>query len=29
MWFALGFVAGIVATIGTFYVFIIAEALWR
>lgn len=29
MWFILGFVAGIAATIGTLYVFIIAEALWR
>lgn len=29
MWFALGFAAGIVATIGAIYAFIIAEALWR
>lgn len=29
MWFALGFVAGIVATIGAIYALIIAEAIWR
>lgn len=29
MWFALGFAAGIVATVGAIYALIIAETLWR
>ncbi len=29
MWFTFGFLAGIVAAVGTIYALIIAEALWR